>query len=255
MQARRLPARQGVAWVVAAFQLFRANPPLLTILSFLYLMIAMLLLLLPGGVGGVLFPVVQPALVLIIANGCRSIANSEKLTSPRDLSGSIRTQGKRLLKLGALQLAGSLLVMLAVLAIGMKPDPQNPQALLKLMALTATLSLPLLLAFWFAPLLTGWHDVPPVKSVFFSFVATLRNWRAFLVYGLTLAAIVLLPATLAVFASQISESFGQIATKAVEILMVVLLVPIFLAGSFVSYRDIFSPADSTVEATAAVADD
>ena len=94
MQARRLPARQGVAWVVAAFQLFRANPPLLTILSFLYLMIAMLMLLLPGGVGGVLFPVVQPALVLIIANGCRSIANS---TSPTrtGVSGTSKIRRRR----------------------------------------------------------------------------------------------------------------------------------------------------------------
>jgi hypothetical protein len=240
MQARRLPARQGIGWVIAAFQLFRANPPLLTILGFFYLMLTMLMLVLPGGIGGAFFPLVQPMLMLIVANGCRSIASGKKLATPLDLLGEIRGRSKQLLQLGSLQLAGSLLVMLIVLTLGLKPDPQKPEELIRVMALTAVLSSPLLLAFWFAPLLTGWQDVPPVKSVFFSLVATLRNWRAFLVYGLTLAAIILLPATLAVFATQVSASFGQVLSTAVEILIVVVLIPIFLAGSYVSYRDIFT---------------
>ena len=48
MQARRLPARQGIVWVVAGYRLFRANPPLLTMLSFLYLMVFTVMLVLPG---------------------------------------------------------------------------------------------------------------------------------------------------------------------------------------------------------------
>lgn len=240
MQARRLPARQGVVWVVAGYRLFRANPPLLTILTFLYLMVFTVMLVLPAGLGGMLFPVLQPMLALAIANGCRGIATTGRRGPPPDLMAGIRTRTGQLVKLGSLQLAGSLLVMLLVLVLGIRPDAEKPDELLQALALAAALSSPLMLAFWFAPLLTGWHDVPPLKSAFFSFVAGLRNWRAFLVYGLTLAAITLLPAAFAVFAMQVSEGFGQIAVKVVEIVMIILVLPIFFAGSYVSYRDIFA---------------
>ena len=51
MQARRLLARQGIVWVVAGYRLFRANPPLLTMLTFLYLMVFTVMLVLPAGIG------------------------------------------------------------------------------------------------------------------------------------------------------------------------------------------------------------
>ena len=242
MQARRLPARQGIVWVVAGYRLFRANPPLLTLLSFLYLMAFTVMLVLPAGLGGVLFPVLQPLLILVIANGCRGIATTGRRGPPPDLLAGIRTRRRELIKLGSLQLVGSLLVMLAMFALGIKPDPEKPDELLPALALAVALSSPLLLAFWFAPLLTGWHEVPPLKSVFFSFVAAVRNLRAFVVYALTFAAITLVAATLAVFAVQVSDSFGQIVAKMIEILMVIFLLPIFLAGSYISYRDIFGTA-------------
>ncbi len=46
------------------------------------------------------------------------------------------------------------------------------------------LYLPLSLMFWHAPALVHWHGVPPVKSLFFSLIACLRNFWAFVVYGL-----------------------------------------------------------------------
>ena len=240
MQARRLLARQGIVWVVAGYRLFRANPPLLTMLTFLYLMVFTVMLVLPAGIGGVLFPVLQPLLVFAIANGCRGIATAGRLVPLPYVLTDIRTRGRELVKLGSLQLIGSLLVMLILLAFDVKPDPEKPDDLLQAMALAVALSSPLLLAFWFAPLLTGWHDVPPVKSAFFSFVACLRNWRAFAVYGLTLAAASFLSALLAVFAMQSFGGVGQIVAKAIEILMVIVMLPIFLAGTYVSYRDIFA---------------
>lgn len=247
MQARRLPARQGMVWVIAGYRLFRANPPLLTVLTFAYLLVFTVMLILPAGIGGVLFPLLQPMLTLAIANGCRGITANGKRSPPPDLIVGIRKQVGKLVKLGSMQLAGSLLVMLVLMVTGVKPDPEHPESMVQGLGLAAVLSLPLLLAFWFAPLLTGWHDLPPPKSAFFSFIAGLRNWRAFLVYGLTLAAITLLPALLAMFAMQISDTFGQFVAKAMEILMLILLLPIFLTGNYVSYHDIFTTIPATNE--------
>ena len=58
-------------------------------------------------------------------------------------------------------------------------DPQFRMA----MWLSTLLYLPVSLAFWHAPALVHWHGVAPVKSLFFSLVAVLKNTRAFLLYG------------------------------------------------------------------------
>jgi hypothetical protein len=50
--------------------------------------------------------------------------------------------------------------------------------------LAMVLYLPLSLLFWHAPALVHWHGVTPMKSLFFSAVACLRNFWAFTVFGL-----------------------------------------------------------------------
>ena len=68
-------------------------------------------------------------------------------------------------------------------------SPEEAQALLTDLGILLVLASPLLMAFWFAPLLTAWNGVGAGKSLFFSFVASWRNWRAFAMYGLTLAVV------------------------------------------------------------------
>ena len=63
--------------------------------------------------------------------------------------------------------------------------------LLVVITILLVLASPLLMAFWFAPLLAAWDDVPAGKALFFSFVACMRNWRAFLTYGIGLLIIAL----------------------------------------------------------------
>jgi hypothetical protein len=48
---------------------------------------------------------------------------------------------------------------------------------------------PVMALMWFAPLLAGWHDMPPGKAMFGSAVACLRNLGALLVYGLAALAL------------------------------------------------------------------
>jgi hypothetical protein len=44
---------------------------------------------------------------------------------------------------------------------------------------------PVQMSLWYAPLLAAWHEVPPAKALFFSFVAVLRNKGAFAVFALS----------------------------------------------------------------------
>ena len=50
MDARRLPARHGVLWLMAGFALFRRHPPLMTALTFGYLLTVVVLMLIKLGV-------------------------------------------------------------------------------------------------------------------------------------------------------------------------------------------------------------
>ncbi len=53
--------------------------------------------------------------------------------------------------------------------------------------ITATLlSTPIVMAYWFAPVLGGWYAVSAPKAMFFSFVACLRNWRPFLAFAIAM---------------------------------------------------------------------
>ena len=128
-------------------------------------------------------------------------------------------------------------------------QPQHYQVLdseeVKLAAqLALALFMPLMMAYWFAPVLVAWHDLSAAKSLFFSFVACLRNWRAFLVYGAAIVIIgALLPGVLAGVLSAVLPSGGGMVSIILTILIVLFLLPTLYASFYVSYRDVFVAVD------------
>lgn len=238
MQARRLPATSGPRWFASGLRLFRANPPLLSALTFLYFALILLLVQLPY-IGQFLVPPLLPVLALILANGCRMIdRNGTKGIG--ELFIGCRENRDGLIRLGLLQLAGSMAVMALAASLGLKIDPLKPeQSVHSLLALLA-MSLPLLLAFWFSPLLVGWHRVSPLKAVFFSLVGCLRNWPALLLFALSvLTACILLPGLLVGIAATLSMSFAQMLGMAIEVMLLVVALPAVNATAYLAYRDIF----------------
>ena len=110
------------------------------------------------------------------------------------------------------------------------------------------LATPLLMAFWFAPLLAAWDGVGAAKSLFFSFVASWRNWRAFTVYGLALALVgVAVPAALLLFAGLVSQYLQAVLSTALRMLLVFVLAPTMVASIYLSYRDVFAPMPDAVD--------
>ena len=193
MHARTLPARHGILWLLAGFALFRRNPPLLTVLTFAYLLLVVLINLVPL-IGPFMLPLALPALTAMLGNGCQAIERNKLFTS-EDLSRGLVERRVEVLRLGGWHLVGSTVLVIVGVMLGtdLTIDPEMSQEramdLLTDLSILLTLSSPLLMAFWFAPLLTLWDGVPALKSVFFSFVACWRNWRAFAVYGLVVLVV------------------------------------------------------------------
>lgn len=248
MQARRLPARRGAFWLVAGYQLFRRNPPLLTALTLTYLLVVQLSIGLSPEVTPFLLPLALPTMVLIVANGAR-IADQGNRLLPGSLLHGIKGNGVPMLRLGGLHLVGAFIFIGFVVLLEnggvhfadfeKTDDPELAFALLRLLLL----AIPFLMAFLFPPYLTGWDGIPAAQAVFFSFVACVRNWRALVAYLVAIAGVsVVLPGLALMLASQLSPLALQVVQVVVRVLMVFLLAPVLSASLYAGYRDIFHPA-------------
>ena len=198
MQLIEVPAKTGYVWFRQGVWLFRRNPLAFLTLCFTWLLALTLISAIPV-LGAVLPLLLVPGVAVGFMAACRdTIAGKPVL--PTVLVDGFRTYGptaaKRLVALGGfyvvamtLVLAASALVdggaLLQLMTIGGSMDADafvnnnGPFAMLTAMALYVPVSM----LFWFAPVLTAWHDVPPVKAMFFSVVSCWRNKGAFVVYG------------------------------------------------------------------------
>ena len=253
MDARRLPARHGILWLLAGFALFRRHPPLMTALTFGYLLTVLVVNLVPT-IGPFILPLLLPTLTVMLANGCRAVERRQSFDADT-LGVGIGAQRLGLLRLGILHLVGSsLLVLISGIALG---EPINLKdgmgadeaaAFMADMGVIVVLASPLLMAFWFAPLLTAWDGVSAGKSLFFSFVASWRNWRCFAMYGLALALVgAALPGLILIVAGTLSQSLLSILSVALRMLLIFILAPTMVASVYLSYRDVFATPDPVSE--------
>ena len=109
----------------------------------------------------------------------------------------------------------------------------------------AGLYLPVMMLFWFAPVLTAWHAFRPGKALFYSFFACLMNWRAFIVYGLvTVLMTTVLPFFVLTFLAVVAGGGPRVNPMALVLPLAALLLPTLFASFYVSYRDIFGAPPS-----------
>jgi hypothetical protein len=198
MQLIEVPAKTGYVWFRQGIWLFRKNPLAFLTLFFTYLLVMTLASQIPV-IGGVLPLVFIPGVAVGFMAACRNTI-AGKPVFPTILVDGFHSYGpvvaKRLLLLGvlyvvamALVLAGSALAdggMLLKVMLGMATMDQDAIANsnIPLAVITAfAFYIPVAMIFWFSPVLIAWHDVPPVKSMFFSIVSCWRNRGAFIVFG------------------------------------------------------------------------
>lgn len=248
MQVLRLPAMRGWYWIVEGFRLFRRNPPLLTFLVFGYFFLLLIINVIPF-VGWIAASLCVPAISVSVMNGCRAADRGEPVRLNVLTSGFQRNHSA-LFVLGALYLATTLLVFMGAAALGdgallellRAARPLDADAI-RALRLPLLLMIPVVMAFWFAPLLAAWDDMTPVKSLFFSLAASLRNWRAFVVYASSVILIsTVLPALVLSVFERVSESLVRVMAVALTLPMLFVFVPTLFCTFYVSYREVFVDA-------------
>ncbi|HEX3381045.1 MAG TPA: BPSS1780 family membrane protein [Paraburkholderia sp.] len=198
MQLIEVPAKTGYVWFRQGIWLFRKNPLAFLTLFFTYLLVMTLVSQIPV-VGGVLPLLFIPGVAVGFMAACRNTI-AGKPVFPTILVDGFHSYGpvvaRRLLVLGvlyviamALVLAGSALAdggMLLKVMLGGSSMDENAIANsnIPLAVITAlAFYVPVAMLFWFSPILAAWHDVPPIKAMFFSVVSCWRNRGAFVVFA------------------------------------------------------------------------
>lgn len=256
MQALTLPAAHGWLWLTDGFRVFRKNPVMLTFLVISYWLLMALVNHLIPWVGSLITTMCIPAFSVSLMTACRTIDLGLPVGPPILFSGFF-TNLRALLTLGAIYLVATLAIlgmasladdgalMLMMLA-GSKPSEESLGSgeLFVASQVALVLLCPLIMAYWYAPMLAGWHGFSPGKALFFSFFACVRNWRAFLVYSLAvLLFTALLPTVvLALFAALLPEG-AALLTGLLLALIVLVLLPTLFASFYSSYRSVFVSID------------
>jgi hypothetical protein len=123
--------------------------------------------------------------------------------------------------------------------------PEYQLAAMKVMSVRALLSFPVLALFWHAPALVHWHGISPVKSLFFSVVACVRNAGAFLMFLLGWFGVTLGMSTVLSLLAMLTGSV-EFMTAALTPL-VLLIAAMFSTSIYFTFRDSFVatlPGDS-----------
>jgi hypothetical protein len=256
VQVRAVAAGRGWRWITEGIALFQKSPLMwLTITLGLFIAYKLILFIPVVGVAAILM---MPIILVGLMEGCRALDLGQPLKPAYLLSGFTRNTGA-LATLGALYLAGNLLIILVIIQIGgealnevlqfmakEKVTPENihliREAVSKATLAVVTgwlLSVPLVMACWFSPLLVYLHDMKIPQAMGVSLRACLHNMLPFLIYGgvLFLALMLVTPLSM--------------AARILDLGMW-LLAPLVIPSIYASYKDIFpATAAPPAEATAA----
>lgn len=247
MQARQLPFQRGWAWLYEGFYLWRRNPALLTFASFGYLLMLVLISAIPL-IGQPIASLLMPALSLGVLNACKAIEEGRK-SGPDILFSGFKRNLPALMTVGGLYLAGSLVVLMLTMLIDdgtlmsvlsgqvdTEADLPPMAELMPTLLLAIALSTPVLMAYWFAPMLVGWWGVTGPKAMFFSFIACVRNWRPFVAYSIALTIFAgVLPGVVLGLLGAISPILSSLLLLVVPL----VLVPVLFASFYINVRDVF----------------
>jgi hypothetical protein len=248
-----VPARTGIQWVKLGVRTFLKQPLALTGLFFMYMAVVLVISQIPvlGSVAGaMLVPAATLGLMAATAE-----AESGRFPMPTVLISAFRAGRQRaraMLVLGAIYTAGSMAAtLLGTLLAGQPPAPTVPAdaaapQLDARMMLVLLLHAPLVVLFWHAPALVHWHGISPVKSLFFSAVACLRNAGAMLMYGFSwLAVFMVVGFTISTIGLMLG---GTAVARSIMMPTVLLLVAMFTTSLYFTFRDSFRADDVEVVA-------
>jgi len=228
--SRRVEAGSALNWFRQGWAIFIASPgiwmAMMVILVVIYLGLAIVPL-----IGQLAAHLLTPVLAAGMLLACQKVSAGQTPDITDLFAGFQRSTGA-LVTLGVLYMLGMLAVFLMVLLLvggGMAGGMMINEpvgagiavgAMLIAGIVALLLSVPLVMAIWFAPALVVFNGMPPVDALKASFNACLKNSVPFLVYGLL--------AMVLCFFAALPVGLGFL-----------VLGPVLAGSVYASYQDIF----------------
>ena len=198
MKLHIVPASRGIQWVKLGMQTFFRQPLALSGLFFMFLAVTSVLSVVPY-VGILLALGLLPGASLGLMAATRE-ASDGRFPMPWILLSAFRAgrvQLRAMLVLGALYALGIVFILgctavidggnfatLTLFGSALPAETLQDVNFRMAMLSFSLLNLPLSLLFFHAAALVYWHEVPPVKGLFFAVAGMVRNFRAYAVFGL-----------------------------------------------------------------------
>ncbi|HOE41398.1 MAG TPA: BPSS1780 family membrane protein [Rhodoferax sp.] len=257
MKLQLVSARTGATWVKLGIQTFFRQPLALAGLFFMFMALMSVASMVPV-IGLPMAMTLLPAITLGLMAASREAVQG-KFPMPLMLLTAFRSGPKKaraMLALGALYTGGFMMAMgfsylmdggdFARMYLGGQmptSDMINSAEFQSAMWVFLGLHLPLSLVFWHAPALVYWHDMPPIKGMFFSIIACLRNFWAFTVFAALWMVVLALTVLLLTTLSALLDSPNLAGTLLFPALL--LVASMFFTSLYFTYRDSFELPVST----------
>lgn len=258
MKLNIVPARRGAVWVKQGMRAFFNQPLAMIGLFFMFMALMSIATLLPF-IGSVVALVLLPGATLgLMAASQESMKGNFPM--PSILVSAFRAGKQRLqamLVLGVLYAVGFLLIMgvttlvdggqfarLYLLGGKITEELLSSGDFLAAMWVALALYVPLSMVFWHAPGLVHWYGVSPVKSLFFSAIACLRNMGAYTVYSLVWLGVFI---GVGIVLTTVAAVAGDPALLSVVFLPVAMLVvAMFFTSIYFTFLDSFVATDAAL---------
>jgi hypothetical protein len=226
---KQVPVGNAWVWIVNGFNLFKANPAMWIILLVIYLAIMIPISMLPV-IGSVVSTLLAPVFAAGMMWGCQALIKNQDLEINHLFEGFKRNTSQ-LISIGGIYMVSLLFVaVIVVLALdkdtaellvqGKDLSREQADAMLMPIMIALLLIMPVLMAYWFAPVLAGLHNLSAVEAMKLSFSACLKNMLPFLLYGvifMVLLIVAIIP-------------FG---------LGLLVVAPMMMTSLYSSYADVF----------------
>ena len=230
LQIRQVPIGNAWSWIVSGFYLFKANPAMWIILLVIYLAIMIPVSLVPV-VGSVVSTLLAPVFASGMMWGCQALMRNQDLEINHLFEG-FKHNTAQLIAVGGIYMVSLLVVaVFVVLALdkdtiellvkGKDLSPEQADGMMLPILIAMLFIMPILMAYWFAPILAGLHNLSALDAMKLSFTACLKNMLPFFLYGfifMVLLIIAIIP-------------FG---------IGLLVAIPVMMTSLYTSYVDVFN---------------
>lgn len=222
-------ASRGWAWLTEGFGHFKQNPVAWIVAMIVWVIISTVLSFIPL-IGSLAVTLLSPVISAGFMLGCREQEEGGDFRIGHLFSGFSNNVGQLVL-VGLLYLVSMIVVVVAIamfaggaaflLGDGLNSmGPDMASAMIVPILIGCLFIFPVLMAYWFAPILVALNDISAITAMKMSFSACLKNMLPFLLYGLIMILLFIIG----------SIPFG---------LGLLVVIPMIVASMYASYRDIF----------------